>query len=215
MLALTVTVFVFAFVYPMLYLIGIILFWFIILATIIDAIILYINQTGVIINRTTTYDKLSNGDENDIFLDIKNTYVFKITTTIIDEIPEQFQYRDFLIKKTLAVNEHYKFKYNVRPTSRGEFIFGSSIVFVSSPIGFVKRKITNDVILKMPCYPSFIKLRQYELMAISDKLIDIGIKKLRKIGQSTEFDHIKEYVIGNDVRTINWKATARDRKSVV
>jgi uncharacterized protein (DUF58 family) len=65
----------------------------------------------------------------------------------------------------------------------------------------------------LPCYPSFLKLRQYELLAISDRLIDVGIKKLRKIGHSAEFDHIKEYVIGNDIRTINWKATARKIKS--
>ena len=209
------TVFVFAFIYPWLYLIGLILFWLILITTIIDAILLFINPIGVTINRTSSYEKLSNGDENDIFLEIQNTYAFKIKTSIIDEIPEQFQFRNFLIKKTLAINETYKFKYNVRPTSRGEFKFGSSIAFVSSPIGFVKRKITNPTPLIMACYPSFIKLRQYELMAISDKLVDVGVKKLRKIGQSNEFDHIKEYVIGNDVRTINWKATARKNQLMV
>jgi uncharacterized protein (DUF58 family) len=61
----------------------------------------------------------------------------------------------------------------------------------------------------VPVYPSFLKLRQYELMAVSNRLTDIGIKKMRRIGHSMEFDQVKNYVAGDDYRTVNWKATAR------
>ena len=46
-------------------------------------------------------------------------------------------------------------------------------------------------------------------MAISDRLTEAGVKRIRQVGHSMEFDHIKEYVRGDDYRTINWKATAR------
>jgi uncharacterized protein (DUF58 family) len=46
-------------------------------------------------------------------------------------------------------------------------------------------------------------------MAISNRLSEIGIKKIRRIGHSLEFDQVKTYVQGDDYRTINWKATAR------
>ena len=46
-------------------------------------------------------------------------------------------------------------------------------------------------------------------MAISNQLVDAGIKIIRRIGQSMEFEQIKEYVAGDDFRTMNWKATAR------
>ncbi len=52
-------------------------------------------------------------------------------------------------------------------------------------------------------------MRQFELYAISDRLQDVGIKKIRRIGHTMEFDQIREYVRGDDVRSINWKATAR------
>jgi uncharacterized protein (DUF58 family) len=52
-------------------------------------------------------------------------------------------------------------------------------------------------------------MRKYELMAISNRLTETGIKKIRRIGHNMEFELIKEYVAGDDVRTINWKATAR------
>ena len=58
-------------------------------------------------------------------------------------------------------------------------------------------------------------MRKYELMAISNRLHDLGVKKIRKIGNNREFEQIKEYVKGDDYRTINWRATARRSKLMV
>ena len=58
-------------------------------------------------------------------------------------------------------------------------------------------------------------LNNYELLAISDRLNEQGIKKIRRIGNNTEFEQIKDYVNGDDYRTINWKATARRNKLMV
>jgi uncharacterized protein (DUF58 family) len=57
--------------------------------------------------------------------------------------------------------------------------------------------------------PSYLALRQYELLAYSNNLSEAGSRKIRKIGHSLEFEQIKEYVTGDDIRSINWKATAR------
>jgi len=68
---------------------------------------------------------------------------------------------------------------------------------------------------EVPVYPSYIQMRRFELLAISNRLTDAGIKRTRRIGQNTEFELIKEYVGGDDVRTINWKATARKNSLMV
>ncbi len=214
-LGITVCIFILAFVFPWLYLPGIFCFWITLAATVIDFILLFGNPTGIVSKRTTKFTKLSNGDTNDLFIDITNNYSFPVSVEIIDEIPEQFQFRKFQFFKNLSVNGKEKIKYTLKPLSRGEFHFGSLIVLASSKIAFVKRRFTFDQSVMLPCYPSFLKLRQYELLAISDRLVDVGIKKLRKVGQSTEFDHIKEYVIGNDIRAINWKASARKNQLMV
>ena len=52
-------------------------------------------------------------------------------------------------------------------------------------------------------------MKKYEFLAISNKLTTVGLKKIRRIGHTLEFEQIKNYVIGDDVRTINWKATAK------
>lgn len=210
-----VFIFVLAFSWAWLYPIALGVLTLIMLAVVFDAILLYANQLGIDAQRKFTHQKLSNGDDNDVFLKIENNYSFAVNTEIIDELPEQFQYRNFSIRKKLQTTETQTIKYTVRPVSRGEFHFGNTSVLTSTLIGLVKRKFTFKQQHMLPCYPSFLKLRQYELMAISDRLIDVGVKKLRKIGHSTEFDHIKEYVIGNDIRTINWKATARKNQLMV
>jgi uncharacterized protein (DUF58 family) len=58
-------------------------------------------------------------------------------------------------------------------------------------------------------YPSYLMLRRYELLAMSNNLREMGLKRIRRIGHNTDFEQIKDYVAGDDFRTINWRATAR------
>ena len=58
-------------------------------------------------------------------------------------------------------------------------------------------------------------LHRYELLAMSDNLTELGIKRIRRAGHQTEFEQIKEYVKGDDYRTINWKASARRHQLMV
>jgi uncharacterized protein (DUF58 family) len=67
----------------------------------------------------------------------------------------------------------------------------------------------------VPTYPSYIQLRKYDLMAFSNNLFQYGLKKIRRIGHTMEFEQIKEYIQGDDLRTINWKATAKKSQLMV
>jgi uncharacterized protein (DUF58 family) len=61
----------------------------------------------------------------------------------------------------------------------------------------------------IPVYPSFMQLYKYELLSNAIIQHESGSRRMRKIGQSMEFEQIKEYVTGDDIRTLNWKASAR------
>jgi len=174
----------------------------------IDIFILYRIGQGVEAKRFTP-KRLSNGDENPIQIEIKNRYGFGVNIRAIDEVPFQFQLRDKDFKLHLKPAEVKSIHYNLRPTKRGEYDFGFIRTYIASPLGLINRRYNLDGVKILPVYPSFINLGQYELMAVSRFLTEFGIKKIRKIGQSSEFDQIKNYVGGDDIRTINWKATAR------
>lgn len=183
-------------------------------AVIADILMLYLPKDAMTGSRLLP-EKLSNGDENDISLFIENRYTFPVRITVIDEIPEQFQKRDFEIHDRLDTAQTKNITYKLRPTKRGEYTFGSLLVYVTGRIGFVERKYTFDSNKMVPVYPSFLQMRKYELMAIHNRLIDTGIKRIRKIGHTMEFEMIKNYVQGDDYRTINWNATARKSELMV
>jgi uncharacterized protein (DUF58 family) len=154
-------------------------------------------------------ERLSNGDENKIELRIKNEFSFPVNMQIIDELPEQFQIRDWKRKAYFKSKEQQKFVYTLRPVNRGEYHFGNILLFVSSMLGLLVRRNTIDAEEMVPVYPSFIQLRKYDFLSGATIQSETGSKRLRKIGHSMEFEQIKEYVHGDDIRTLNWKASAR------
>ncbi|MBO2545529.1 DUF58 domain-containing protein [Salegentibacter sp. BDJ18] len=153
--------------------------------------------------------KFSNSDENEVEIILENNYGFSIYTEIIDEIPIQFQKRDFLKQLKIGAGNSEKFSYYLRPVARGEYYFGKLNIYVFTKIGLVKRRSVfgNKQMLKV--YPSFIQMKKLDFLAIDNRLSQPGLKKIRRIGHTMEFEQIKEYVPGDDVRTINWKATAK------
>jgi uncharacterized protein (DUF58 family) len=153
--------------------------------------------------------RFSNGDNNNVRLVIESFYPFAVRMEVIDEIPVVFQRRDILFKVPLSTGGRQTIRYQLRPTQRGEYGFGHILLYAHSPIGLLSRRIRCATPMDIKVYPSYIMLHQYEFLAIHHNLTEIGIKKIRRIGHHTEFESIKEYIRGDDYRTINWKASAR------
>ncbi|MGV8915624.1 MAG: DUF58 domain-containing protein [Kaistella sp.] len=206
--------YVLAFFFPVLLLVAHVFLILIFLIFIVDYLLLFNQKNGVQAQRILP-EKLSNGDRNSIKVDLKNNYPFTIKTKIIDEIPFQFQKRDFLIERKLNADRNLTFEYILEPKERGEYSFGNLNIFADSPLGFVSRRFTFQKEAMLPSYPSFIHLRKYELMALQNEFLMGGLKKIRKLGHTMEFEQIKEYVPGDDVRTINWKATSKRNQVMV
>lgn len=180
-----------------------------------DFIILFRAKNPIIAKRNLP-NKLSNSDENVIWINVENKYFFKAKIDIIEELPVQFQKRDFKYGFSLNPGQKYSFDYSVRPVERGEYHFGRMLVFVSSPLKILKRKFTfcgKDTMVKV--YPSYIQMRKYEFLALNNRNYEHGLKKIRRLGHTMEFEQIKSYVPGDDIRTINWKTTAKHGKLMV
>lgn len=200
--------FLLAFFFPWLGVIPDVAFYCLVVLLIIDLVMLYRVPKGIFAKRHAP-ERLSNNDDNELGIYIENWYPFNISAGIIDEIPFQFQKRDLWFNTELKPQQRKLINYILRPTKRGEYEFGQVRVFVRSPLKLISRRYNFGKGETLPVYPSFLQMRKYELMAISDHLSELGIKKIRKLGHSLEFEQVKSYVQGDDFRTINWKATAR------
>ncbi|MGI4740465.1 MAG: DUF58 domain-containing protein [Janthinobacterium lividum] len=182
-----------------------------VLLTLLDAALLYAPSKGQspVFGRRVLGEKLANGSDNDVQLYIESRYRFGIQVEVIDEIPHQFQRRDVLFETTIEPGQTQVITYQLRPTKRGEYEFGAVHVYAASPLRLVRRRFRFDQARVVPVYPSFLQMRQYELLAIHNRLTEVGVKRIRRVGQSMEFEQIRPYAAGDDPRTINWQASAR------
>ena len=193
---------------PLLFTIALLLSLFLVIALLIDGVLLFSSQKGIIASRQMP-ERLSNGDDNKIAITLFNHFPFTAFCTVIDELPYQFQQRNWQRKLQLNKGEKGIIEYVLKPVERGVYDFGAINVYVSGPLRLVQRRFIIDGSKKVKVYPSFIQMKRYQLLAIGNKLSEAGTKKVRRLGHSMEFEQIKEYVRGDDYRTINWKATAR------
>ncbi len=158
---------------------------------------------------------LSLGDPNNIYIYLQNNSNLSLKIRLIDELPVQLQVRDFEKKIQLLSKEEKTLAYTITPTQRGEYYFGAIHLFLSAQLGFVERRISVVADSMVRVYPSVIQMKTLELKAFNRNVSVAGMKKLRRIGHSYEFDHIKNYVRGDDYRSINWKASSRKGELMV
>ncbi len=200
--------FITSFIYPAFFLLSKILLLVLIILVLIEYLFLFILSKDPVAKRITA-DRFSNGDENKVELRVKNNMFFTIAMEIIDELPVQFQKRDWRLSYRFKAREQKNIVYYLRPFERGEYHFGRIILYISSLLGLIKRRFNIVADEVVPVYPSYLQMRKYELLSQTSIQTEHGNKRMRKMGHSMEFEQIKEYVRGDDIRGVNWKATAR------
>lgn len=199
--------FLFSFWIPELYVVTWLISVLFLIAVFADAVVLF-SKKGISAERILP-EKFSNSDPNPVTVRIQNHYTINVWVEVIDELPIQFQKRDFSREIKLAPNSKQHFDYSVRPVERGEYIFGKLNLFISTNMKLVKKRLIFDKDQMVKVYPSFIQMHKFDFLAVDNRLKQPGLKKIRRIGHTQEFEQIKEYVPGDDIRSINWKATAK------
>lgn len=159
-------------------------------------------------------DKLSNGDYNDFQIVLKSHYPWLVNIRVLEELPIQFQERGFEYERALKVCIPEEIHYQLRPVTRGVYSFGNCVVLIQH-LGVFERRVILKERRDLPCYPSFIQLRKYLLMVSMNRLSEIGVKRIRRVGATLEFEQVKEYSRGDEYRFINWKATGKTKKLMV
>ena len=186
---------------PVLYILARVGVWVLIAACIVDAaLLMYCKVEG----RRIISDNLDLGEKNIIEHEL-NVVRGRITSAdIIDELPATFRQKDPLPGYTLAY-----------PTTRGSFVLGNVYAFIRV-LGLLERRVR--VVKKgnrVRVYPAFSKLREKDKQIRSRQIVSLGSHKRQMPSNQTEFQDIREYVVDDDIRTVNWKATARTGKVMV
>ncbi|MES2704443.1 MAG: DUF58 domain-containing protein [Bacteroidota bacterium] len=185
----------------------------IMLFTLIDYVLLFFVSGGIKATRILS-PRFSIGSDNEVRVSLVNSYPFKVKCVLIEELPVQFQERGFTRTVMIRYRSREAVAYTLRPQTRGEYAFDYVLCYAASPLRLLRRRFKAAEPVTIKVYPAYHELRRYQLLAVSGSTT-VGVKKIRRLGHSLEFEKIKDYVAGDDVRTINWKATARSSSVMV
>jgi uncharacterized protein (DUF58 family) len=115
---------------------------------------------------------------------------------------------------TLAPGATTRVTTNLLPQRRGDLRAVGVTVRILGPLGLAARQQTREVAGSIRALPAFGSRRHLPSRLARLRELD-GRSAVRIRGQGTEFDSLREYVRGDDVRSIDWRATARNRTAVV
>ncbi len=214
LLSVVVGIFICAFVWNWMFQIGIIAFVSLFAFLFLDVILTFTIRNPLTLNREMI-NILNLGDENKIELFIANNTNQPLNINLFEGFPVEMQMRGKSFYVFLFSGEKKSIKYDFIPKKRGDYLFGNVLIFISSFLYLCKRKIDYKLEHTVQVYPSILQMKKYELKVFHKQTLSQGIKKIRRIGHNNEFEQIKNYVQGDEVRTVNWKATSKKSELMV
>ena len=152
-------------------------------------------------------------------------YTIRVRIASRSRIPLRIRLRDTPPPELAAATEELSgvvsangeriWEYAVRPTSRGCFAWGPINLRYRSLLGLWDFGLTVPAPGEVRVYPSLADLKRYHLLAAANRLESIGMRKVRPRGSALEFESLREYTFGDDLRLLDWKATARRGRLIV
>lgn len=103
---------------------------------------------------------------------------------------------------------------SVVPLRRGREESGGFVVDSYGPMGLGRRRARIDLPWEVIVYPPLVSMRLRASVAEARRRREAGLKAIRELGEGRLFESLREWVPGDDIRHIDWKATARRRKVI-
>jgi uncharacterized protein (DUF58 family) len=209
-----VLLFVFAFFASWMLFVAATAFFGLIGAALFDGFFIFMDKNPLNIERKVE-NLLNLGDSNSVKLSVTNLVNHPLKVELYDTFPVQVQDRKTVFVTSVEAHSTVDFSYAFTPKQRGEYLFGSFFVLLSSPLFLVKRKLILPAEQKVQVFPSILQMKKMELQVFHQQTQTRGLKKVRRIGHNNEFEQIKNYVQGDDLRSVNWKATSKRSELMV
>ncbi len=93
--------------------------------------------------------------------------------------------------------------------ARGAHALGPVVLRATGPLGLIQRSLEYPLADRITVAPSLAGIRRYRLLALQHRLRDAGVRAVRRRGEGTTFETLREYVAGDEPRHVDWKASAR------
>jgi len=150
----------------------------------------------------------------EVRLTVTNHTSGRFTGEVFDLLPPCCQWRGLPAVVQLDPGEMATVCYHARPCRRGEWQFRGVEVLRHSPWRLWKRLERVDVCDTVRVYPDYVAVMNYALLARTNQLGVLGVRRRPRRGEGMAFHQLREYRSGDTLRQIDWKATASHRRLI-
>jgi uncharacterized protein (DUF58 family) len=155
------------------------------------------------------------GAENEVRLNVANNTPRPLVLVLKDEYPPQMKLSGLREgKMRVAAQSSAALVYGLTPPKRGVFVFGSIAVRYLSRFGLAWREKRLTEAQSVKVYPNMRRAREAELKALGARSLVSSHRKTSWRGEGREFESMRDYVRGDELRHVSWTATARRGKLV-
>lgn len=158
--------------------------------------------------------RLSVGIDNEVILLLENKGRRRLRVFVRDEPPVGFRVEPAVLDAILPAHGWIRLPYRLLPTERGNFSFGNIHARCQGPFGLAWFDRTVEATEAVQVFPNLLEVRRYEAMVRTTLVRTGGYHVKRMPGAGREFSHFRDYLVDDDYRSINWKATARRAKPI-
>ena len=166
------------------------------------------SKQKILIERSVS-GTLSVGAKNPVRLLVQNQNKSDVEFEISDEYPQPAEVKNLPQTARVAAWKEQEFLYFVRPHKRGRAKFNRVHFRYPSRFGLWWLREERELPGEVKVYPDIRAVNEYELMAQKNRLSEMGLKMHRLRGQGSEFERLRDYRFEDELRHIDWKATAK------
>ena len=157
---------------------------------------------------------LSVGASNPATLTVRNRTGLTLALTLHDDPGPLCEVDRLPQSVTVGPGKEETIHYSVKPSRRGASEMPAVHLRFPTRLGLWTRHQIRPLPTPIRIYPDIRAVYRYELMARQNRLSEIGVRMVRMPGQGREFERLREFRYGDEIRQIDWKATARQRQLI-
>jgi uncharacterized protein (DUF58 family) len=150
-----------------------------------------------------------------ITLTVENRSGRRQELVVRDGVPERLIATPPQLERTLPPKSRATIAYSLKATRRGAFTLPAVFLSVQSRFGCWRRIYRYPHESQVFVYPDMRQLAEYSLLARTNRLSQVGVRRTRKIGQDNEFERLRDFTRDDNFKHIDWRSTARRSKLTV
>lgn len=155
------------------------------------------------------------GKPHEVEIELVNKSTRKVKVSVKDDLHDAFKATPAKFDTTVEPRSRAIFDYRVVSDTRGKYSMNYVFAKVLSFGGLWKGLYKLPVESMLYVYPDMRQIAEYDLLARTNRLSLVGVRRTRKIGQDNEFERLRDYTTDDNYKNIDWRSTAKRRKLTV